>query len=169
MNHLNGDRSMSGRADDRPRAGAAARRMALWLAVACVLVAGCGRDSNPRRLPLAGTVTFAGQPVDDGLIEFIPVDATPGPSFGGVVKAGRYDVPAAQGGYEGGTYRVQINGSRASGKTSTVDTRVFRPDGEKMEVPVVENFIPTKYNVQSTLRATITRQASAAGIDFALE
>ena len=33
----------------------------------------------------------------------------------------------------------------------------------------MENFIPAKYNVQSTLRATITRQASAAGIDFALE
>lgn len=154
---------------DELRGGAATRRIAVWLAVACVLVAGCGRDSNPRRLPLAGSVTFAGQPVDDGLIEFIPIDATPGPSFGGVVKAGRYDVPAAQGGYEGGTYRVQINGSRASGKTSTVDTRVFRPDGEKMEVPVVENFIPTKYNVASTLRATISRETSRAGIDFALE
>jgi len=154
---------------DEPHVGAASRRIAVWLAVACVLMAGCGRGSKFRRLPLAGSVTFAGEPVEDGLIEFIPVDATPGPSFGGVVKAGRYDVPAAQGGYEGGTYRVQINGCRASGKTSTVNTQVFRPDGEKIEVPVVENFIPTKYNVQSTLRATITREASAAGIDFALE
>ena len=154
---------------DEPRGGAATRRIAVWLAVACVLVAGCGRGSNPRRLPLAGSVTFAGQPVDEGLIEFIPIDATPGPSFGGVVKAGRYDVPAAQGGYEGGTYRVQINGSRASGKTSTVDTQVFKPDGPKLQVPVMESFIPAKYNVQSTLRATITRQASRAGIDFALE
>jgi len=68
-----------------------------------------------------------------------------------------------------GTYRVQITSSRASGKTLTVNRRVFRRDGTKMEVPVMENFIPAKYNVQSTLRATITRQASAAGIDFALE
>ena len=165
---MTASRSMMGLCDE-PRAGAKPRRLVIWLAAACVLVAGCGRGSKLRRLPLAGRVTFAGEPVEDGLIEFIPVDATPGPSFGGVVKAGRYAVPAAQGGHEGGTYRVQITSSRASGKTLTVNTQVFRPDGTKMEVPVMENFIPTKYNVQSTLRATITRQASAAGIDFALE
>ena len=152
-----------------PRAGTATRRAVMWLAVAGVLLAGCGRRSTLRRLPLAGSVTFAGQPVDDGLIEFIPVDSTPGPSFGGLVKAGRYAVPAAQGGHTGGTYRVQINGSRASGKTFTVNTQVFTPDGTKMEVPVMENFIPTKYNVASTLRVTLTPEASAAGIDFALE
>jgi hypothetical protein len=154
---------------EEPRGCVGPRRIAIWLAVACVLVAGCGRGSKFRRLPLAGSVTFAGQPVDDGLIEFIPVDATPGPSFGGVVKAGRYAVPAAQGGYEGGTYRVQITASRASGKTFTVNTQVFTPDGTKMEVPVMENFIPTKYNVASTLRVTLNPEASAAGIDFALE
>ncbi len=114
---------------------------------------------------------FAGQPVDEGLIEFIPVDSTPGPSFGGLVKAGRYDVPAAQGGHAGGTYRVQITASRASGKTFTVEARGLSRDGEKMEVlvPVMENLIPEKYNVASTLRVTITPEASAAGIDFALE
>jgi hypothetical protein len=152
-----------------PRAGAATRRAVMWLAVAGVLLAGCGRRSKLRRLPLSGSVTFAGQPIDEGLIEFIPVDSTPGPSFGGLVKAGRYDVPAAQGGHEGGTYRVQITASRASGKTFTVNTQVFTPDGTKMEVPVMENFIPTKYNVASTLRVTLTPEASAAGIDFALE
>ena len=152
-----------------PRAGAATRRAVMWLAAAGVLLAGCGRRSTLRRLPLAGRVSFAGQPVDDGLIEFIPVDSTPGPSFGGVVKAGRYDVPAAQGGHEGGTYRVQITASRASGKTYTVDTLVLSPDGEKIQVPVMESLIPEKYNVASTLRVTITRESSAAGIDFALE
>jgi hypothetical protein len=86
-----------------------------------------------------------------------------------VVKAGRYDVPAAQGGHEGGTYRVQITASRASGKTFTVNTLVLSPDGEKIQVPVMESLIPEKYNVASTLRVTITRESSAAGIDFALE
>jgi len=154
-----------------PRAGAATRRAVMWLAVAGVLLAGCGRRSTLRRLPLSGSVTFAGRPVDDGLIEFIPVDSTPGPSFGGLVKAGRYDVPAAQGGNAGGTYRVQITASRASGKTFTVDARGLSRDGEKMEVlvPVMENLIPEKYNVASTLRVTITPEASVAGIDFALE
>ena len=80
---------------DGPRAGTATRRAVVWLAAAGVLLAGCGRRSKLRRLPLSGSVTFAGQPIDEGLIEFIPVDSTPGPSFGGLVKAGRYDVPAA--------------------------------------------------------------------------
>jgi len=154
---------------DRPRAGTATRWAVVWLAVAGVLLAGCGRRSKLRRLPVSGSVTFAGQPVDDGLIEFIPVDSTPGPSFGGAVKAGRYDVPAAQGGHEGGTYRVQITASRASGKTFTVDARVLSRDGEKMEVPVMESLIPEKYNVASTLRVTLTPEASAAGVDFVLE
>ena len=152
-----------------PRAGAVTRRAVMRLAVAGVLLAGCGRRSKLRRLPVSGSVTFAGQPVDDGLIEFIPVDSTPGPSFGGLVKAGRYDVPAAQGGHEGGTYRVQITASRASGKTFSVDTLVLSPDGKKMQVPVMESVIPEKYNVASTLRVTLTPEASAAGVDFALE
>ena len=161
-------KSMAGPLDE-PHASAVPRRVMIGLAVGCVVGAGCGRRSTLRRLPLAGSVTFAGQPVDDGLIEFIPVDATPGPSFGGVVTAGRYDLPTAAGGHEGGTYRVQITGSRATGKTFTVNTITVSPDGKKIEVPVVESFVPAKYNVESTLRVTITREASAAGIDFALE
>jgi len=33
----------------------------------------------------------------------------------------------------------------------------------------MESLIPEKYNVASTLRVTLTPEASAAGIDFALE
>jgi hypothetical protein len=77
--------------------------------------------------------------------------------------------PAAQEGHEVGTYRVQITASRASGKTFTVDTLVLSPGGKKMQVPVMESLILPKYNVASTLRVTITREASAAGVDFSLE
>jgi hypothetical protein len=38
-----------------------------------------------------------------------------------------------------------------------------------MEVPVRESLIPETYNGASPLRVTITPEASAAGIDFALE
>jgi hypothetical protein len=38
-----------------------------------------------------------------------------------------------------------------------------------MQVPVMESVIPEKYNVASTLRVTITPEASAAGVDFSLE
>ena len=85
------------------------------------------------------------------------------------MKAGRYSVPAAQGGHEGGVYAVQITGVGASGKTVTVDTFVLSPDGKQTEVPAAENFIPAKYDVVSTLRVTITREASSRGIDFALD
>lgn len=145
------------------------RRVFVWLAMGGMLLAGCGRASKLRRLPLAGSVTFAGQPVDDGLIEFIPVDSTPGPSFGGEVKAGRYAVPKVHGGHEGGVYSVQITSSRPSGKKYTVNTNTLSPDAQDIEVQVMENFIPAKYNTESTLRVTITREASRTGIDFALD
>ena len=59
------------------------------------------------------------------------------PKTAGGVKRGRSSFvwrPRPQAG-------VQINGSRASGKTSAVNTRVFSPDGKKMEVPVVGSTI----------------------------
>ncbi len=77
--------------------------LAICLGAAC-MVAGCGHSG---RVGLAGRVTQHGEPLADGTILFVPAEATPGPSAGGVVKNGSYSIPAAKG--PGlGSYHVTI-------------------------------------------------------------
>jgi len=72
-------------------------------------------------------VTFAGQPVDDGLIEFIPVDSTPGPSFGGGGKGGRQHRAAAPGGHDGGTFKATKRQADAVVATLRANSEIVKP------------------------------------------
>ena len=51
------------------------------------LCLGCGREE----IHIAGNVTFDGKPLEEGTIEFIPIEGTAGPSTGGSIRAGRYE------------------------------------------------------------------------------
>jgi len=84
------------------------------LGLCCVLV-GCGgsKYSGEKRYPLAGDVTFEGQPVDLGSISFIP--AGKGRASGGVITDGKYDVPV-ENGANAGTYRVEIHWLKRTGR-----------------------------------------------------
>ena len=75
------------------------RRMAIALAAVLWSIAGCGSAT----VPLWGEVTFDGKPLESGTIEFIPVEGTPGPSTGGTITDGQYDVPPNVGAQPGGT------------------------------------------------------------------
>ena len=70
------------------------------------LAGGCGSGSPSVRV--WGTVSYQGQPVDEGQIVYFPTDGTENPSTGGVIQDGKYDIPKDDGPYAGGTYRVQI-------------------------------------------------------------
>jgi hypothetical protein len=78
-------------------------------------LAGCGgpKYSGDKRYPLAGEVTFEGQPVDLGSISFIPTGK--GHASGGVITAGKYDVPEEKG-PTAGTYRVEIHWLKLTGR-----------------------------------------------------
>jgi hypothetical protein len=54
-----------------------------------VAVAGCGAGGSP----VSGAVSFDDSPVDSGTISFVPADGK-GPTFGGVIAGGRYEVVA---------------------------------------------------------------------------
>ena len=85
------------------------------LALGTVL-AGCGgtKYKGDKRFPLAGEVTFGGEPVDVGSISFIPEGSTGRPS-GGVIADGKYAVPEEKGA-NAGTYRVEISWLKRTGK-----------------------------------------------------
>jgi len=110
----------------------------LMVAVACLAAVGCGpRDT---RVECSGTVTYAGQPVEEGSIGFFPLSGG-GRSEGAVITAGRYTARVLP-----GRHRVEIRGSRPlAGKAVDSDM----PGG------IREDYIPKGFNEASTLEAEI--------------
>jgi hypothetical protein len=126
-----------------------------WLVVA-LPAAGCGRND----VDLTGSVTFAGKPVADGMIELIPADGTPGHSCGARIVDGKYRVPAGAGLQRGGIYKVVLRGFH----------RQMQPDpmnaGHLVEAAV--NYLPSGWGDQSTRRIRILSDGAADLHDFDL-
>src|SRR5687767_10684703 len=92
-----------------------ARWRLVVLASLC-LAAGCNRGySGDRRYPLSGTVRVDGQPLDVGVISFIPADTDKQRVSGGPIKDGVYAVEEASGA-NAGTYRVEVRWYRKTGR-----------------------------------------------------
>ena len=127
-----------------------------------LLVCGCGP-----RLPLVrvwGEVSFDGKPIEQGDIAFTPLEGSTGQETGGAIEDGRYDVPQWLGLVAGGTYKVQIRGLAPTGRT--IPGAV---DSEGRDIETLDNYIPPKYNSQSTLKVTIPTEGSDHRLDFDLE
>lgn len=104
--------------------------------LAALLLAGC--SSGPRMCPVSGTVTFDGKPLDDGHIYFFPLDPNIA-SDAGKIEAGQFAFEARE-----GKVRVEIRASReVPGKRS--------PMGNIRK----EEYIPARYNRESTLAAEV--------------
>ena len=83
----------------------------------CVVLAtclGCG-NKGPRRAAVTGQVTLDGRPIDEGVIQFLPVEGTVGPETGGVIENGRYDIPQDRG-VVVGKCRVELRASKKTGR-----------------------------------------------------
>ena len=114
-------------------------------------VAGCS-DTAGRREAVEGMVTLKGQPLDDGAIEFIPLEAPPPgepeTKSGAPIMAGKYEIPQAQG-LVPGKYLVRI----------TAGTPGEQPEPGELPGPsggASRERIPADYNVNSRLEATVT-------------
>ena len=85
-----------------------------------------------------------------------------GPSTGGAIANGHYDIPARSGPRAGGTYRVEI--------TAYGPERQYSPNvsGEGPNISVRDQLIPPKFNQNSSLRATITDVNTRDTHDFDL-
>jgi hypothetical protein len=130
---------------------------AITILIAAVGV--CGFFGGTQRGAVSGTVTFDGSPVTDGVISLQPTGDTEGPSAGGHVQAGRYAIAAARGPFPG-RYRVEITASRKTG-------RVVMAEGFGDEtIDESEQFIPAKYNAESTLEVEIKAGRNTADFDL---
>ncbi|MEX0728487.1 MAG: hypothetical protein WEB58_04925 [Planctomycetaceae bacterium] len=116
-------------------------------ALATVTLSGCG-DSGPERASISGQVTFDGQPVEDGTISFVPAGDTQGPVSGDRIVNGTYTIPADKGPVIG-SHKVEIKATRKTGE------KIPAVPPATGEMEVTEDYIPAKYNTETTLTADV--------------
>jgi hypothetical protein len=109
-----------------------------------------GGCSDPRgRQEVTGEVRFRGQPVEEGVIQFAPLDGQ-ATGDGALIVNGQYRIPRAKG-LSPGKYRVTIvagNGISGQGDAS--------PDTPNAGRPPVGERIPPDYNEHSRIVKEVT-------------
>ncbi|MBD3675260.1 MAG: hypothetical protein HUJ26_17230 [Planctomycetaceae bacterium] len=121
--------------------------MTLQACLICLITVGCGGSGGdgPELFPVTGTVTFDGEPVSEGRILF-RADGGAGKGYAGEIKEGTYTVETVA-----GDMTVEIVASReVPGKFGEAAS----PDEEPP--PLMEMYIPEKYNTKTTLTATVS-------------
>ena len=106
----------------------------------CLGMAGCNAE---RSAVVSGTVTFDGQPIEDGVILFSAADGG-STTKGGIIAQGRYRVTAPQ-----GLLKVTIRAAKVIGKKKLYGT------ADSPEVPVKTEALPGKYNARSELQLEV--------------
>lgn len=131
-------------------------RFGLGFVSLVIALAGCGAAGVPT-YQVRGTVTFDGEPVEQGQIIFFPVEEGLTPDAG-PIKDGKYSFAARE-----GEKRVHIEATReVPGKT------VPRPAPLEGEDPVMEMYIPEIYNKKTVLEATVTNRDADNQFNFEL-
>lgn len=156
-------RSRIRRIGDMVRSRAAQPWLHGWaLAAGLTGTVGCGGggDGLPRQA-VQGSVSYAGKPVESGLIQFLPLDpAAPGAVAGGApVLEGRYAI-ARDVGLVPGSYRVTIQATQVAPVSGAAEA----PGAIS---PAPAELIPARYNTESTLRAEV-KPGQSDPIDFNL-
>jgi len=132
------------------------RLATVLVACAGLMVAGCGPGNPQGRLAISGKVSFEGQPLDQGSIQFSSVDRTSGIVSGAVIHNGSYSIEAEKG-LPPGKYRVRVFSGEGAGPEEM--------PGESTEAP--KERIPAQYNTESTLEIEVSR--GNATFDFDLK
>lgn len=104
----------------------------LALSSLVALTAGCSQNAGPVRYQLSGEVTFAGQPIPNGMITFTPdsTQGNSGPQGVALIKDGKYDTAAPEGkGIGGGPTIIHILGQAPDGR------QVLCEFEQKVELP----------------------------------
>ena len=122
--------------------------LCLCAVTGCLTLAGCGRGDGLDRREVRGSVTLDGEPIEKGHITLFPLGA--GPVASGTVERGGFWIGESDGPIPG-EYRVEITGTRETGKMLTIEN----PGGEPREVPEVVSIVPVRYNERSELTLSV--------------
>ena len=144
---------------------------------ACALLAilGCGDDGLGKRYPVSGTVTYKGQPVENGSISFYASGAgseTRGAA--GVITGGKYTL-STQSENDGafpGDYLVAITARDADMSEAQANAAKHggsaRQDDVAKAYATAKSLIPKKYEVpeQSGLKAKVEAKSNTIPFDL---
>ena len=119
------------------------QRVFPWLAGGLLLLLGC--NSDVAYVKVRGTVSLDGVPIEKGLVRFEAADGKNPSSKGGEIDKGEFtaEVPA-------GEVIVRITAPKAAAKQEPKAS-----EGPRNPAGGLQETVPTKYNVQSTLKETI--------------
>lgn len=125
-------------------------------------ILGCKPANNT--LPILGSVTLDGQPLDSALILFVPLNSGR-KKTGGEVSGGQYHITAKDG-LAPGRYRVEFlqNYFPAEATPGFTPGKAYSPDEQAQ--PEVLQVIPSWYSKESLLSLEVTPDTKK--IDFAL-
>lgn len=127
---------------------------ALALAVCCVAFAGCAPKDG--LVPIKGTITLDGAPIEKGTVNFAPKGG-PGTAAGGAIVNGKYEARVSP-----GKMAVTIYAQKAE--------KIENPTQEQIERGITEitvDVVPAKYNRASTLEVDIV-EGQKDPVDFEL-
>lgn len=130
----------------------------LWWLPVCLALLGC--SDGEQRIIVTGKVTFDGQPIDNGIVLFIPEDETDSqkrPKVGTQIVDGKYAFEPDRGPMPG-KYKVAITWEKKTGRKI--------PTGDVVDRDETEQVLPKKYNDETTIRVTVSRRDNKH--DFAL-
>ncbi|MFY7951648.1 MAG: hypothetical protein ACOVT5_03990 [Armatimonadaceae bacterium] len=117
------------------------RACGVWVAAAAVLMAcGCGGGSGPKGVPVNGTVSLNGKPLPEGEVLFEPADGKGAPDQA-LVKEGKFS-----GSVTPGAKKVRITSWREGKRPA---------DAAMGGGAMLEQYLPKKYNTETTLTATV--------------
>ena len=130
------------------------RRLNLFLLLLAAIIS-CGKP-GPQRAIVSGTVKYRGEPIESGMIRFVPLEKGAGPMAGALIEGGKYEVNAL-GGVPVGRCRVEIKSRKAVPSNSAAKNP---PDVEGLELirDATVQLIPEKYNTKSRLEVTIAAE-----------
>ncbi|MCA9117938.1 MAG: hypothetical protein KDA79_22860 [Planctomycetaceae bacterium] len=122
----------------------------LKVAVVTALLTGCGGASGPEQVLVSGKVTWQGEPVEDGVIRFLPAEGSDTPTKSAVVQKGQYEA-SGRGALVPGTYRVEI--TAFTGGPAGPSLPVSDPESAKreQEAQTRKQILPEKYNAKSEI------------------
>ena len=127
-----------------------ARCFTFFCVLACVSLVGCAGDGTVKTVSVSGTVELDGKPLEDGAVAlFGEVGTTPNTL---TVTHGKFEGPATP-----GNKTVQIRAFKLGEATKMGDTII--------EAPKV-NFLPSKYNTESKIKAEVGASGEIAPSKF---
>ena len=138
----------------------------VWFLIGGVLMA-VGCESRPTTYPVSGQVSFNGVPVEEGTVTFLPIQGTQRGNVTAAITQGVYVTPP-DAGVGVGSYRVEIDAFRKTGRTVR---DLASPDRRLAEPPLIEErvmYLPPKFNTQSELSVEVSDAADVAKLDFDL-